>query len=67
MARLFAGEKECKTDDLIRLLRAHGNGLREQEIAESLRWDRRSVNNYLRDLQTQELAYKEGRLWFVEG
>ncbi len=66
MARLFVGEKECKADDLLRLLRAHGNGLREQEIAESLRWDRRTVNNYLHDLQAQALAYKEGRLWFTE-
>ena len=66
MAKLFAGEKECKVDDLLRLLKIFDNGLREQEIAESLGWDRRTVNNYLRNLQAQERVYREGRLWFIE-
>lgn len=66
MARLFAGEKKCKLGDVLRLLRRHNWGLRESEVAEILQWNRRTVNNYLRDLQAQKRVYKEGRLWFGE-
>jgi DNA-binding NarL/FixJ family response regulator len=66
MARLFAGEKNCKTDDLQQLLERYRNGLSEAEIAEMLAWERRTVNNYLRKLEKTEQVYKEGRLWFIE-
>jgi DNA-binding IclR family transcriptional regulator len=66
MARLFGGEKASKSVDVMRLLRAHDNGLRESEVAEMLGWERRTANNYLRDLEAQERAYKEGRLWHAE-
>lgn len=66
MARLFVGEKETKASKVVRLLRAYDFGLREIEVAEILGWDRRTVNNYLRDLESQERAYKEGRLWYAE-
>jgi DNA-directed RNA polymerase specialized sigma24 family protein len=65
MARLFAGEKELKQDDVLQLLRAH-DGLSEVEIAEMLGWDRRTANNYLRDLLAEWQIHKEGRLWFAE-
>ncbi|MBM3128229.1 MAG: hypothetical protein FJ009_06265 [Chloroflexi bacterium] len=66
MARLFAGEKDCKSDNILRVLQSHDFGLRESELADFLKWDRRTVNNYLRDLQAQEQVHKEGRLWFAE-
>jgi DNA-binding IclR family transcriptional regulator len=66
MARLFAGEKDCKSDDVLRVLRSHELGLRESELAEFLEWDRRTVNNYLRDLQSQDRIHKDGRLWFAD-
>ena len=66
MARLFAGEKDCKADDVLQLLQAHDFGLRESEVAEILRWDRRTVNNYLRELEAQEQIHKEGRLWIAD-
>ncbi|MEW5718611.1 MAG: hypothetical protein AB1817_08300 [Chloroflexota bacterium] len=66
MARLFAGEKDCKSDDVLGALQSHDFGLRESELAELLEWDRRTVNNYLRELQAQEQAHKEGRLWFAD-
>ncbi len=66
MARLFAGEKDCRSDDVLRALQSHDLGLRESELAELLAWDRRTVNNYLRDLQAQEQVHKEGRLWFAD-
>lgn len=66
MARLFAGEQKLKTDDVVRLLRRHEFGLREAEVAEMLGWERRTVNNYLHDLETRGRAYREGCLWYVE-
>jgi len=66
MARLFAGEKQCKSADVVRLLQSHENGLRESEIAEMLRWDRRTVNNYLRELKAHRRTCREGRQWYAE-
>lgn len=66
MARLFEGEKARKQNQVQRLLHRHDFGLRESEIAQELGWDRRTVNNYLRDLQDQGRLYKEGRSWFVD-
>jgi DNA-binding IclR family transcriptional regulator len=66
MARLFGGEKALKADDVLRALHAHDSGLREGEVAEVLGWERRTANNYLRELAAQQRVYKEGRLWYVE-
>ena len=66
MARLFAGEKDCKSDDVLRALQSRGFGLRESELAELLEWDRRTVNNYLHELEAQEQIHKEGRLWIAD-
>jgi len=66
MARLFSGEKKWKRQDILRALRCFEQGLTESEIAEILRWDRRTVNNYLRELENNEQVYKEGRMWFSE-
>ncbi|MBI5029472.1 MAG: hypothetical protein HZB51_03020 [Chloroflexi bacterium] len=65
MARLFGGEKKSKVVALWRLLRGC-NGLRESEASNILRWDRRTTNNYLRDLKKKGDAYKEGRNWHAE-
>ncbi len=66
MARLRKGEKPRKENQVERMLYRHDFGLRESEIACELGWDRRTVNNYLRDLKQQGRAYKDGRSWFVE-
>jgi DNA-binding IclR family transcriptional regulator len=66
MARLFSGEKQAKSSQILRLLQGHSFGLREAEVADMLGWERRTANNYLRELETQERVYKEGRLWYAE-
>ena len=66
MARLFDGEKEEITEKLYRLLNRHSNGLRESEIADMTQMERRRINNYLRELQSDEKIYKEGWEWYVE-
>lgn len=63
MARLRDGEREGNTDKIYWLLRRHYTGLREGEIADLTGIDRRRTNNYLRDLQSQDKIYREGRLW----
>jgi predicted transcriptional regulator len=66
MARLQEGKKSSKENQVQRLLSCHIFGLRESEMAEELGWERRTVNNYLRELQKQGRAYKEGRDWHAE-
>jgi DNA-binding NarL/FixJ family response regulator len=64
MARLQKGEHKDKENMLYRLLRRLRWGVRESEIAEELGWQRRTVNNYLRQLKKEEKAHQEGRSWF---
>jgi hypothetical protein len=63
---LFKGEKDRNENRIQRLLRWHDFGLRETEVAQELGWERRRVNNYLRDLEGRGRVYKEGRCWFVD-
>lgn len=45
------------------LLMRHGLGLTEAEIADEMGLERRTINNYLRKLETQGKAYKDGLYW----
>jgi DNA-binding IclR family transcriptional regulator len=65
MAKLFAGEKDDNSRRVLQLLRKCFNGLREIEIAQELGWDRRTANNYLRELKKQGRVHKEGRDWHL--
>ena len=65
MARLSEGEKERRLGKVSRLLN-RCRGLYEREVAEEMGWDRRTANNYLRELNEQKKAYKNGRLWFPD-
>lgn len=66
MARLRKGEKLYNESRLWRLLYRSVFGLRETAIAAELGWERRTVNNYLRALEAQGRAYKEGRVWLAD-
>jgi DNA-binding NarL/FixJ family response regulator len=66
MARLQKGERQDRENMLYRLLRRLRWGVRESEIAEELGWQRRTVNNYLRQLEKEEKAHQEGRSWFAK-
>jgi len=66
MARLRKGERNRKERVVKHKLTRHFLGIREAELAEELGWQRRTVNNYLRNLQQKGAAYKEGRSWFTE-
>lgn len=64
MARLPEGEKERQLSRLSRLLKRFSLGLYEQEIAQEMNWDRRTANNYLRELDKQQKAHRNGRKWY---
>ena len=66
MARLFAGERDKRENDVLRLLVSHPFGLSESDISSELGWDRRTTNNYLRTLRDRRLIYKEGHQWYIE-
>lgn len=66
MARLRQGAKSIREHKVQHLLRRYEFGLSESEIAQELDWQRRTANNYLRELAQREIVYKEGRLWFVD-
>jgi predicted transcriptional regulator len=66
VARLQEGEKEIRQQQLQYLLHRYAFGLSEAEIAQELDWQRRTVNNYLRELAGQGYVYKDGRYWLVD-
>jgi hypothetical protein len=66
MARLQQGEREEVSDRVHCIVRSRYAGLRETEIAQMAQMDRRRLNNYLRDLESSNKIYREGRLWFAK-
>lgn len=66
MARLPRGEKQKRLSKVKRLLQRCRLGLSEQEVAEEMGWDRRTTNNYLRQLDQEEKAHRDGRKWYPE-
>lgn len=66
MARLPEGEKENRLRKVSRLLKRYSLGLYEQEVADEMGWDRRTTNNYLRELDRREKAHRDGRKWYPD-
>jgi DNA-binding transcriptional regulator LsrR (DeoR family) len=64
MARLPQGEKKQRANKIGRLLQTYRFGLTEQEISKETGLHRRTVNNYLRELDEEERAHRAGRKWF---
>lgn len=65
MPKIDQATRQKRLERVYRLLLRNQNGLTQKEIADELNLGQRSVNNYLRDLDIQGKAYKEGRLWFA--
>lgn len=63
MARLVEGEREENEARIYRLVQSSDQGLREVEIAREVDMQRRTVNNYLRELAAEERIYKDGHCW----
>lgn len=64
MARLRAGERENRQNFILRLLGRSRWGIKESEVAQEIGVNRRTANNYLRKLQRENKAEKDGWLWF---
>ncbi|MGB4678226.1 MAG: WYL domain-containing protein [Aggregatilineales bacterium] len=57
--------RQARIERTLMTVRAHPDGLTEAELADLLDLNRRTVNNYLRDLELQGQLYREGTLWFA--
>jgi predicted DNA-binding transcriptional regulator YafY len=65
MPRIPEENIAARQDRILSLLRLHREGLTEQEIAKKLNLERRTVNNYLRDLEYRGWLFKDGPCWVV--
>jgi CRISPR-associated endonuclease/helicase Cas3 len=64
MPRINEETRQQRLERISLLLMRNARGLTEGEIADEVNIDRRTVNNYLRDLDYQGKAYKDGIYWF---
>lgn len=65
MPRVSREDKQRSKEQVLMCVKRH-YGLRESEIAEMLDIHRRTVNNYLTELEREAKVYKEGVLWFAD-
>jgi predicted DNA-binding transcriptional regulator YafY len=65
MPRIADDDKRARLDRVYILLKRHENGLTSQEIAGQLNLERRTVDNYLAELETEGRVYKESKYWLA--
>ena len=63
MPKIDEATKQQRLDQIHLMLSRHTLGLTEAEIADEIGLERRTTNNYLRELETQGKAYKDGLYW----
>jgi CRISPR-associated endonuclease/helicase Cas3 len=64
MPRIDDEDRRNRLERIHLLLARNARGLTEGEIADEVRLERRTVNNYLRELEFQGKAFKDGLYWF---
>ncbi len=64
MPRIDDQAKQQRAERIWLTVKANPRGIKESEIAQELNMGRRTVNNYLRDLEYEGKVFKDGRLWF---
>ncbi|MCL5610997.1 MAG: WYL domain-containing protein, partial [Chloroflexi bacterium] len=64
MPRIDDTARQQRLDRIHLLLTRNARGVTEAEIADEINLERRTVNNYLRDLEFQGKALKDGLYWF---
>ncbi|MCL4530624.1 MAG: CRISPR-associated helicase Cas3' [Chloroflexi bacterium] len=64
MPRIDDTAKQQRLDRIHLLLARNARGVTEAEIADEINLERRTVNNYLRELEFQGKAFKDGLYWF---
>ncbi len=65
MPRIADDDKRARLDRVTILLKRHEDGLTVQEIAENLSLERRTIDNYLLELETEGRVYKESKYWLA--
>ncbi len=65
MPRISEENIAARYERILSLLRLHREGLTEHEIAGFLNMERRTINNYLRDLEGQGWLVKDGPRWMM--
>jgi CRISPR-associated endonuclease/helicase Cas3 len=64
MPRINDDDKRDRLERIHLLLKRNPRGLTEAEIADEVNIHRRTVNNYLQELEFQGKAFKDGIYWF---
>lgn len=63
MARLERGQRKQRRGSILRIVK-ESFGIKESQIAEETGLHRRVVNNYLRELDADGEAHREGWYWY---
>jgi|GEM_PF-13513 len=64
MPRIDELTKQQRAERIWLTVKSNPNGITEAEIAAELNMERRTVNNYLRDLEYEGKIFKDGLAWF---
>ncbi len=64
MPRIDDEDKRQRLERIYLLLARNARGVTEAEIADEIHLERRTVNNYLRELEFQGKAFKDGLYWY---
>lgn len=64
MPRIDDEDKRNRSERIYLLLTRNARGVTEAEIADEINIERRTVNNYLWELEFQGKAFKDGLYWF---
>lgn len=64
MPRIPADDKSRRKERIRLMLERQQQGMTEQEIANAMQFERRTINNYLNEMERQGEIYKEGTHWF---
>ena len=65
MPRVDEATREGRKERVFLCLRRNTFGLTEAELADEIGFERRTLNNYLRDLEMEGKIYKDGTLWLA--
>lgn len=64
MARITRDNKDDISSKILILIGSYPDGIRESDLSELLKLEKRTTNNYLRRLRAAVRVRKEGMNWF---
>jgi predicted DNA-binding transcriptional regulator YafY len=63
MVKISEKSHKERKDRILLLIQRNPNGVSELDIARTLNFNRRTANNYLRELEMEGKIYKDGQFW----